>query len=164
MSDSYFSSNSGWVAKSDYHKSDPHRSLKEIIVALKAREKRRLEISNEICDSVERSLYKYEIFVKQGVRERFAKHRGVSWYLTDSPTDARAFVSYQDGPRAEWANDCYADEVPLWLLIGLFRRIQRRKPLGDQDADETIARVDDLKVEYLQANHYASHFRRNDDE
>jgi hypothetical protein len=125
--------------------------LKQLIVELKAHEKRGSELSNEICDSVERLLYKYEVFVKQGVRERFAKHSSVSWYLTDSPIDAKAFISYQDGPRAEWANDCYADEVPLWLLVGLFRRIQRRKPLGDQDADETISRIDDLDAAFVRA-------------
>ena len=151
MNDSYFSPNSGWVAKSDYNESDTHKSLKEIIVELKACEKRGLELSNEICDSVEHLLYEYELFVKQGVRERFAKHSGVSWYLTDSPIDARAFISYQEGPRAEWANDCYADEVPLWLLVGLFRRIQRRKPLGYQDADETISQIDDLDAAYVRA-------------
>jgi hypothetical protein len=168
MSDSYFSPNSEWVVKSDYHESDTHRSLKELIAELKAREQSGLELSNDICDSVELLLYKYEVFVKQGVRERFAKHSGVSWYLTDSPIDARAFISYQDGPRAEWAHDCYADEVPLWLLIGLFHRIKRRKPLGDQKADETIAAVDDLDAEYVQKAstlpHYASYVEDHDDE
>jgi hypothetical protein len=167
VSNCSFDPNIGWVASSDWRDSDTHRSLKQIIVELKAHEKRGLELSNEICDSVERLLYKYEAFVKQGVRVRFAKHSGVSWYLTDSHLDARAFISYQEGPRAEWANDCYADEVPVWLLIGLFRRIQRRKPLGDQDADDTIQYVDNLDAEYVRETsnqpHYASYVEDADD-
>ncbi len=139
MSDSFFDPNLRWITGSDYPESDTYLSLKEVLAELKACERNGLELSNDICDSVERLLYKYEVFIKQGVRERFAEHRGVTWYLADSPTDTRAFISYQDGPRAEWANDRYADEVPLWLLVGLFRRIQLRKPLGDQDADETIS-------------------------
>jgi hypothetical protein len=161
MSDPYFDANLGWVASLDYHESDTHRSLKEILAALKRGGKSDLEISNDIYDAVERLLYKYQVFVKQGVRETITKHTGVSWYLTDG-RHGRTLVSYQDGSRAEWANDCFADEVPLWLLIGLIRRIQRRKPLGDQNADETIAAVDDLDAEFVHKKstlpHYASGF------
>jgi len=89
--------------------------------------------------------------VRQGVRESFGtQHKNVSWYLTERG-DERALINYQDGAGAEWRNDCYADEVPLWLLLALFRRIQRRKPLGDQDADETIAQVRAIDVEYTKA-------------
>ncbi len=63
--------------------------------------------------------------------------------------DQRALINYQDGVSGEWLNNCYADEVPLWLLISLFRRIQRRKPLGDQEADETITSVRDVDAAYV---------------
>jgi hypothetical protein len=153
----YFDPMWGYVTVGDDYESDTTASLKIIMATLKVE-----EISDDMYDAVERFLYKYQVFVRQGVRETIANHTGVSWYLTDS-RDGRALIAYQDGPHAEWANDCYADEVPLWLLIGLIRRIARRKPLGDQDADETITRVDDLAAAYVQANHYASHFRKDDD-
>jgi len=114
-------------------------------------------------------LYKNQVFVLQGVRESMGKHTGVSWYLVEKcgSEDKLALISYQDGPRAEWANECFADEVPLWLLHGLLRRIQRRKPLGDQDADDTIQRVEDLDAEYVQKTpnlpRYASYVEDNDD-
>lgn len=147
MNRSYFDQNLGYVTPADGYESDTHRSLKQIVAALKAGGG---AVSNDIYDSAERLLYKYQVFVKQGVRETVAKHTGVSWYLTDGP-DGRALISYQDGARAEWVNDCYADKVPLWLIIGLFRRIQRRKPLGDQEADDTIAAVDTADAEYVRA-------------
>lgn len=144
MSGSYFDPNRGYVVPGDDYESDTSASLKNVMAALKAGDGAAL--SNDIYDAVERLLYKYQVFVKQG-RETIAKHMGVSWYLTDGP-GARALISYQDGPAGEWLNDCYADEVPLWLLIALFRRIARRKPLGDQRANETIARVDSLDAAY----------------
>jgi hypothetical protein len=140
----YFDPICGWVAPSDVQDRDTNRSLKEVIAELKGG-----ALWNDLCHAVEQLLYTYQVFVRQGIRKEIAKHKGVSWYLTESD-DGRALISYQDGPGGEWANDCYADEVPLWLLIGLFRKIQRRKPLGDQDADETIASVDDLDAEYEQ--------------
>jgi hypothetical protein len=143
----------------DDYESDTRRSLKKVIAELKRAEA--VTPSNDPYDAVEHLLYKYQIFVRQGVRESFgAQHKKVSWYLTERD-DGRALISYQDGAGAEWLNDCYADEVPLWLLISLFRRIQRRKPLGDQDADETIARALDLDATYVQKSlrlpHYASY-------
>lgn len=158
----YFDPLRGYVTLGDDYESDTTASVKIIMAALKAE-----KLSDDLYDAVERSLHKYQVFVKQGVRETIAKHKGISWYLTDS-RDGRALISYQDGPRAEWANNCYADEVPLWLLIGLIRRIARRKPLGDQDADETIARVHNLDAEYVQKAptlpHYASYVEDHGDE
>jgi hypothetical protein len=136
----------GWVMPSDVHESDTNRSLKEVIAALSSGGE---VLSDEIYDDAERLLYTYVNLVRQGVRESFTKHHtGVSWYLT-LRDDERALISYQDGPGAEWCNEYYADAVPLWLLIGLFRRIWKRKPLGDQKADETISRVDGLDAEYV---------------
>lgn len=164
MSDSNFSPNLGCVAASDLHESDTHRNLRQIIAALK------LDIiADEVYVAVERLLYEYQLLVLQGVRENMGKHTGVSWYLVEKcgSEDKRALISYQDGPRAEWANECFADEVPLWLLHGLLRRIQRRKPFGDQDADDTIQRVDKLDAEYVQKisnqPHYASYVGDADD-
>jgi hypothetical protein len=142
----YFDPMRGYVTPSDDYESDTTASLKSIVVALKAE-----MLSDDIYDAVERLLYRYQVFIRQGIRENMGNHKGVSWYLTDSPADARAFISYQEGPRAEWLNDCFADEVPVWLLVSLFRRIARHKPLGDQDADETISRIDDLDAAYFRA-------------
>jgi hypothetical protein len=145
----------------DDYESDTPRSLKEVIAELKRGETSTL--SDDLFDAVERLLYTYQVFpsVRQGVRKNIGtQHKNVSWYLTERD-DGRALINYQDGVRAKWLNDCYADDVPLWLLISLFRRIQRRKPLGDQEADETIARVDDLDATYMQKSarspHYASY-------
>lgn len=143
-SGSYFDPQRGYVTPDDDYESNTHQSIKDIIAALN----KGGEVPNSIYDAVVRLLYKYQVFVKQGVREDFGKpHKGVSWYLTDG-ADRRALISYQDGPHAEWLNGCFSDEVPLWLLLGLFKRIQRRKPLGDQDTDDTIKRVDELDTAY----------------
>lgn len=139
----YFDPMRGHVSAADEYKSETNASVKDVIWALKT-----AEPSNETYDAVERLLYKYSNFVRQGIRENIANHKGVSWYLTEDAT-GRAFISYQDGPAGEWLNDCYADEVPLWLLIFLFNRIARRKKLGDQTADETIARVKAVDAEYV---------------
>ena len=138
----------GYVTHDDYHESNTRATLKEVMAALKASEKCVLELSDDVYDEVERLLYKYQIFVRQDVRQNKATHKGVSWYLTDAP-GGRSLISYQDGPRAEWLNDCFADEVPLWLLRTLFRRIKQRKPLGDQDADDIIKRVGDLDAAFV---------------
>lgn len=140
---SYFDPERGYVTPSDDYEADTSASLKEIIKALA-----RGDTSDDLYDAVERLIYKYQIFVLQGIREDIAKHKGVSWYLVDKLDEQRALISYQDGPHGEWCYECYADEVPLWLLTSLFRRIARRKPLGDQDADDTIAHVDRLDTEY----------------
>ncbi|MFZ0011710.1 MAG: hypothetical protein WAL97_07400 [Halobacteriota archaeon] len=144
----YFDPMRGHVMPADDYESDTAASLKSVIVALKAE-----KLSDDIYDAVERLLYKYQVFVLQGVRESMGKHTGVSWYLVEKCGSEymRALISYQDGPHTEWANECFADEVPLWLLRGLLRRIQRRKPLGDQDADEIISRIDDLDAAFVRA-------------
>jgi hypothetical protein len=150
MSDASFDPMFGWIMLSDVHESDTTASLKEVIAALK-RASNGATLSDEIYDDAERLLYTWFNLIRQGVRERFTKqHVGVSWYLTERDAK-RALISYQDGPGVEWCNECYADEVPLWLLVGLFRRIWRRKPLGDQKADETIAQTDKLDAEYGRA-------------
>jgi hypothetical protein len=145
----YFDPMLGWLTPADVHESDTTKSLKEVMAALKHASGSDV-LSDEIYDAVERLLNTYANLVRQGVREKITTlHTGVTWYLT--LRDERAFISYQDGPGAEWFNECYADEAPLWLLIGLFRRIARRKPLGDQKANETISRVDALDVESVRA-------------
>jgi len=141
---SYFDPQRGYVTPDDACESDTHKSIKDIIATLNTGGD---ALTNDVYDAVERLLYKYQVFVKQGVREDIATHTGVSWYLTDGD-GGRALISYQDGPRAEWQNDCFSDEVPLWLLLGLFKRIRRRKLLGDQAADDTIKRVDELDTAY----------------
>jgi hypothetical protein len=153
MTGSYFDPYSGHVVPTDDYESDTQRGLKKVTAELKRAGGGEKSSCSDLYDAVERLLYTRRIFVRQGVRETMGKgkkHKNVSWYLTERD-DGRALINYQDGVRAEWCNDCYADEVPLWLLIGLFRRIQRRKPLGDQKADETIARVGATDREYVNA-------------
>jgi hypothetical protein len=165
----YFDPNRGYVVPADDYESNTSASLKDILALLKLGETSSGAITNDIYDAVERLLYENQVFVLQGVRESMGKYTGVSWYLVEKCgyEDKRSLISYQDGPLAEWANECFADEVPLWLLHGLLRRIQRRKPLGDQDADDTIQRVDNLDAEYVQKipnqPHYASYVEDADD-
>lgn len=149
----YFASMRGYVTPADDYESNTSASLKDIIATLKAGETNGADISDDTYDAAERLLYKYQVFVLQGIREKIANHKGVSWYLVDkcSSTDNRVLISYQDGPRGEWRHECWTEEVPLWLLLALFRRIRRRKPLGDQEADETVARIDDLDAAYVSA-------------
>ncbi len=149
MNTTYFDRAGGWVTPTDDCESNTNVGLQTVVTALKAGEKG-FEVSSRIFDAVEQLLYKYSIFIRQGIREKIGTHKAISWYLTDSPTDARAFISYQDDPAGEWLNDCYADEVPLWLLIFLFRRIARRKPLGDAEADETIKTVQRADLDYTE--------------
>lgn len=147
MNDASFDPMFGWIMPSDVHESDTTASLKEVMAALKRANKGAC-LLDELYDAAERLLYIYANLVRQGVRERITtSHTGVTWYLT--LRDERAFISYQDGPRAEWLNECYADEVPLWLLIGLFCRIARRKPLRDAQADVTIKKVRDMDAAYV---------------
>jgi hypothetical protein len=165
---SFFSPVDGWAMLGDEYASETQDCLKDIMAALRIVESKQIP-PDDLCDAVERLLYKYQVFVRQGVRESIGKHTDVSWYLVEKcgSADKRALISYQDGPQAEWENECFADEVPLWLLRGLLRRIQRRKPLGDQDADDTIVSVDNLDAAYVKKAskqpHYASYVEDADD-
>jgi hypothetical protein len=142
----YFDSALGWVTPSDFHESETPKSLKEVMAALEGG-----AADAGIYDAAERLLWKYSVLIKAGVRESMGGlHKNVSWYISEG-CEGRAVIAYQDGTHAEWAHGCYADEVPLWLLVGLFRRIARRKPLGDQEADETISRVDEIDAEYVRS-------------
>jgi hypothetical protein len=137
----YFDPIHGWTMPGDVHQSDTYRSLKEIAAELKS------DAPDDLFDDVERLFFDYLPLIRQGIRERFGQHPGVSWYMTAEKN--RAFVSFQDGPHAEWQHGCYADEVPLWLLVGLVRKITAGKPLGHQKTDETIAKIDDLDAQYM---------------
>jgi DNA-binding Lrp family transcriptional regulator len=169
ITSSYFDPMRRYFTPAEDYESETYRSLKDITTALKNVESKHTVASDYLYDAVERLLYRYQVFVLQGVRESMGKHTGVSWYLVEKcgSEDKRALISYQDGPRAEWANECFADEVPLWLLHGLLRRIKRRKPLGDQNADDTIQYVDNLDTEYVRKisnqPHYASYVEDADD-
>jgi hypothetical protein len=57
------------------------------------------------------------------------------------------------------------------LLLAILRTIQRKKPLGDQEADETISAVRDVEFTYAgtqtldpSAERYPSYLRRAPDE
>jgi hypothetical protein len=148
-SSTYFDPTRGYVTPDDEYESDTYGSLKEITAALKNADSKGVELPDDLFELVEQLLYKYKVFIRQGAHENVSNHKAVSWYLSDFGDQERALISYQDGPRAEWVNDAFADEVPLWLLLSLLRKIQRAKPLGDQAADEAIKAVDNLDTAYV---------------
>ena len=138
-----FDVNRGYVLPSDDFETPTVATLKEIVKALNEASDG-VELSNDIYDDVEKLLFKYHVFVSEGIRETIGSHKNVSWYLTSDAMSGRAFINYQDGVSGEWFRECFADEVHLWLLRGLFRRIQLRKKCGDQESDEVIKAVDKL--------------------
>jgi hypothetical protein len=133
----------GWVTPEDSYEMNIYASLREISSALKMGAD-----SDVLYSAVERVLYTYLNFIRQGVRQRFESHKDVSWYIVPDAENERGLINYQDGAFAEWENDCYADEVPVWLLAGLLRQIKLKKPLGDQFTDETIKAVNDAEFEF----------------
>ena len=147
---SYFDPVHGWVTPADDVESETHGSLKDILTTLKKIESSGVIAPDDFYSAVERILYRYSVFIQHGIREDFGKHKGVSWYLVELG-DGRDVVSYQDGAGHEWCELCLADEIPMWLLIGLLRRIERRKPLGDQEADDVIKSVKALDDEFNNA-------------
>jgi hypothetical protein len=127
-----FDSYGGWTMPCDRYESNVPQTLKEVAAALAGEGN---PLSEAVYDSAERLLYQWQVFVMQGVRENFGNHKGVSWYLVEK--GERCLISYQDGAAAEWFNEAYANEVPLWLLLELIRRIIVRMPRGEQDAYDT---------------------------
>ena len=150
-----------------------YASLKVITAALANAEKLSVLVPDDIHDAVDHLLYYYINLVRHGIREDFGHlHGGVSWSLMPDDFMHRALISYQEGP-GEWAVDCFSDEVPLWLLVGLLRRVARRKPLGDQNSDDVIKAVDAMDAAYKQSENFddaaqnirlSGQFRRDDDE
>jgi hypothetical protein len=139
----YFDPLVGWVTPEESYETNIYASLREISSALKNGAD-----SDVLYSAVERVLYTYLNFIRQGVRQSFGDHKGVSWYIVPDFENERGLINYQDGPTAEWENNCYADEVPVWLLTGLLRRIKLKKPLGDPFTDETIKAVNDAEFEF----------------
>jgi hypothetical protein len=148
-STTYFDPMRGYVTPEDDYVSDTYGSLKDVLTTLKNLEKAGTTAPDDFYTAVERVLYRYNIFIQHGVREDFGKqHKGVSWYLVEL-VDGRDVITYQDGVGHEWCDLCLADEVPLWLLIGLLHRIKSRKKLGDQRSDEIIEGVYKLDADYV---------------
>lgn len=65
-----------------------------------------------------------------------------------SSVGGQVLISFREG--GQWRDDCSADEIPLWLLIAILRPVSRRKPLGDQKAQETINAVYEMERDYTQ--------------
>ncbi len=57
-------------------------------------------------------------------------------------------MSFREGGQR--TDDCSAHEILLWLLIEILRQVSRRKPLGDQKAEETINVVYETERDYTQ--------------
>jgi hypothetical protein len=144
----------GWSLPADDYISPTYGSLKEILATLRKVDSSGVAAPDDFYYEVERVLNKYSVFIQHGIRENFGEHKGVSWYLVDTDDD-RCVISYQEG-HADWCDLCLADEAPLWLIIGLLRRIKSRKKLGDQETDETIAAVMSLDAEYIDAKRQPS--------
>jgi len=104
-----------------------------------------------LFEAVERLLFEYAYLVRHGQ----TRHDGrkVEWFTYDSPSKrGHILISFSD--RDEWCDDCYSDEVPLWLLIAILRKLRRIKPLGDQKANETIAAVHEIDNAYSVAKRF----------
>jgi hypothetical protein len=149
----YFSEIEGcWLSPEDEHESDTGSSLKAAITALKSKD----EKPDALFDAVERLLFEYTYSVRHGQ----TRHDGrrVEWFIYDSPSK-RGYVLISFLDRDEWRDDCYSDEVPLWLLIAILRKLSRIKPLGDQKADETMAALDATSTKFEQLKEQPSRLK-----
>lgn len=122
------------LSPEDDYESDTGASLKAVISALKSKG----EKPDALFDAVEQLLFEYLYLVRHGqMRQDGSK---VQWFIYDNPSKrGHVLISFSD--CGEWCDDCYSDEIPLWLLIAILRKLGRNKPLGDQKADKTIASV-----------------------
>ena len=143
----YFDPSQGWVTPADEYESDTGASLRAVIRALKAKG----EKPDALFDAVERLLFKYANLVRHGQTRRDGTK--INWFIYDSPNKrGNVLISFSD--RGEWCDDCYSNEVPLWLLIAILRKLGRIKPLGDQKADETITSVRAVHNAYFVAKRF----------
>ena len=140
----YFSEIEGcWLFPEDNYESDTGASLRTVIRVLKSKG----EKPDSLFEAVERLLFEYIHLVRHGQ----TRHDGrkVEWFIYDSPsTSGHVVISFFD--RDEWRDDCYSEEVPLWLLIAILRKLSRIKPLGDQKADEAMAALHAANTKYEQ--------------
>ncbi|MGA7075613.1 MAG: hypothetical protein WBZ42_03575 [Halobacteriota archaeon] len=142
---SFFSESEGrWVVPEDERIGDTTADLKSVIGALS-------NPTNETFVKVDQLLYDYFHLVRHGETRHLSKN--AEWILNDSPT-GKITVSFKDG--SEWFDDCYTDELPLWLLLAILIAIQRRKPLGDQSADDITKHVRDAEAEFIKTRQHAS--------
>jgi len=131
---SYFDSKEGrWVNPEDEYIGNTEANLKTIIASLAT--------NNPDYDGVDEALDKYFIIVRHG--ETTHTRETVEWFLNEGAT-GKVTISYKDG--STWEDDCFCDEIPMWLLLSILRAIQRRKPLGDGQTDETIKKVRALET------------------
>jgi hypothetical protein len=135
----FFSDTEGrWINPEDEYIGNTGADLKTIIAALS-------NPTNETFDKIDQLLYDYFVLIRHG--ETTHTHKNVEWFLNESAT-GKVTISYKDG--STWADDCFSDELPMWLLLSILRAIQRRKPLGDQKADEVIKDVRDAEADFVQ--------------
>jgi len=136
-----------WVEPGDEYESDTGASLRAVIRAVKSKG----EKPDALFDAVEQLLFEYLYLVRHGQM----RHDGskVQWFIYANPSKrGHVLISFLD--RDEWCDDCYSDEVPLWLLIAILGKLGRIKPLGDQKADETIASVRAIDNAYFVAKRF----------
>jgi hypothetical protein len=122
------------------------KTVKTVIASLST-----LSTDKADFDGVDELLYKYFELIRHG--ETTHSRKPYEWSLNEGLAGT-VTISYNDG--SEWFDDCFVDEVPMWLLLSMLRAIQRKKPLGDQKADETIKKVQDADSDYVKIKQNSS--------
>lgn len=117
---------------------DDHEvSLKAVLAAL-------TNPSYETWVKIDQLLYDYFELIRHGETRHLTKL--IEWIAFESPT-GRVVISYKDG--SEWFDELFSDEVPKWLLNSILSKLERRKPLGDQSANEVLQEARDVEIEYI---------------
>jgi hypothetical protein len=144
MTGEYFDPGTGrWITPEDEFTGDTGASVKEIkgIIA------ELHDPSNDTYDRIDRVLYTYYSMLRHGETSHLGKR--VEWFLNEEL--GRVYISFKDG--GEWFDDEYAEDVPVYLLLAILRAVQRKKPLGDHETDETAKTVRDLEAVYVRKKH-----------
>jgi len=141
MTGEYFDPGAGrWITPEDEFIGDTGASVKDIIAELH-------DPSNDTYDRIDWALYTYYSMIRHGETSHLGKR--VEWFLNEEL--GHVYISFKD--NGEWFDDCYADEVPVYLLLAILRAVQRKKPLGDEETDETAKTVQDLEAVYMRKKH-----------
>ncbi len=141
MTGEYFDPGAGrWITPEDEFMGDTAASVKGIIAELH-------DPSNDTYDRIDRVLYTYYSMIRHGETSHLGKR--VEWFLNEEL--GRVYISFKDD--GEWFDDEYAEDVPIYLLLAILRAVQRKKPLGDQETDETAKTVRGLEAAYVRKKH-----------
>lgn len=138
MSKSFFSDANGrWIDPENEYIGDLNADLKTIMAGLS-------NPTNELYDEIDQVLYQYFEIIRHGETRLLGKN--IEWVLFESAV-GRVVTSYKDG--SEWVDERFSEELPKWLLNAILRQLGRKKPLGDQAADEVLQKARDVETEYI---------------